>query len=110
MLFSGLPEPIDIDLDLTKRVIYWTDRGDNTVSSAPMELNRGANPARRTDRQILVTGLKEAIGVHLDLPNQRMFYTSLGGEVGTAKMDGSGARLLLTGQGSLTGITMITAA
>ncbi len=108
-LFAELPEPIDMDLDLVTRRLYWTDRGDNTVSCAPMELNRGTNPARRTDREILVRGLKEAIGIYLDLPNQRMFYTSLGGEVGTAGMNGAGARMLLTGQGSLTGITMITA-
>src|SRR5262245_8980464 len=35
VLFSGLPEPIDLDLDLVTRTIYWTDRGDpprgNTV-------------------------------------------------------------------------------
>ena len=35
-----------------------------------------------------------------------MFYTSLGGEVGTAAMDGSGAKLLLQGQGPLTGIVL----
>ena len=27
-LFENLPEPIDIDLDLSKRMIYWADRGD----------------------------------------------------------------------------------
>ena len=36
VLFSGLPEPIDLDLDVENRRIYWTDRGDNTVSRAPM--------------------------------------------------------------------------
>src|SRR5580692_8702460 len=41
VVFDGLPEPIDLDLDLDNRVIYWTDRGDaprgNTVSRAPMD-------------------------------------------------------------------------
>src|SRR5271170_5600106 len=36
VLFEGLPEPIDLELDLEQRVLYWTDRGDpprgNTVS------------------------------------------------------------------------------
>src|SRR6266550_3484555 len=27
LLFDKLPEPIDLDLDLEKRTIYWTDRG-----------------------------------------------------------------------------------
>ena len=40
-LFDGLPEPIDLDLDLCNRIMYWTDRGDpprgNTVNRAPMD-------------------------------------------------------------------------
>jgi hypothetical protein len=109
VLFAGLPEPIDLDFDPARRLLYWTDRGDNTVSRAPMDLARGADPARRTDRQILVRGLKEAIGIALDLPTGRMFYTSLGGEVGAAAMDGSGARLILQNQGPLTGVTLAPA-
>jgi len=106
LLFSGLPEPIDLDIDPARRTLYWTDRGDNTVSRAPMDPPRGADPARRTDRQVLVRGLDEAIGVALDLPRQRMVYTSLGGQVGSARMDGSDARLILEHQGPLTGITL----
>jgi hypothetical protein len=41
VLFDGLPEPIDLDLDLDTRMLYWTDRGDpprgNTVNRAPMD-------------------------------------------------------------------------
>ena len=103
-LFSRMPEPIDLDLDLSTRTMYWTDRGDNTVSRATMDPKAGYDPATRVDRKILVKGLNEAIGVALDLPHQRMAYTSLGGEVGIAKLDGSDARMLATGQGMLTGI------
>ncbi len=103
-LFSRLPEPIDIDLDLKTRTLYWTDRGDNTVSRAPLDPPATFDPATRLDRQVLVSGLKEAIGVSLDLPRARMAYTSLGGEVGVAKLDGTGARLLASGGGMLTGI------
>jgi hypothetical protein len=115
-LFSGLPEPIDLDLDLGKRLIYWTDRGDNTVSRAPMDPAPGPkgpngkttfDPAHRSDRKVLVTGLKEAIGIALDLPHNRMFYTSLGGELGTARLDGSGAHMLATDLRPLTGITLV---
>jgi sugar lactone lactonase YvrE len=106
LLFSGLPEPIDLDFDPRRRLLYWTDRGDNTVSRAPMDPPRGFDPARRTDRQILVRGLHEAIGVTLHLPTRRMFYTSLGGEVGSAGMDGSDARLVLENQGVVTGIAL----
>lgn len=103
-LFSRLPEPIDMDLDLTKRQMYWTDRGDNTISRAPMDPPGNFDPAKRLDKTTLVRGLKEAIGVSLDLKHGRMAYTSLGGEVGVSKLDGSGAKMLATGQGALTGI------
>jgi hypothetical protein len=103
-LFGRLPEPIDLDLDLKSRTMYWTDRGDNTVSRATMDPKPGYNPGTRVDREVLIRGLKEAIGIALDLPRNRMAYTSLGGEVGLAKLDGSGAKMLASGQGALTGI------
>ena len=106
LLFAGLPEPIDLDFDPARRLLYWTDRGDHTVSRAPMDPPRGVDPAKRTDRQILVGGVGEAIGITLDLPTGRMFYTSLEGAVGSARMDGSDAQLLLDHQGVLTGITL----
>src|ERR1700733_7722502 len=41
VLFDQLPEPIDLELDLAKRILYWTDRGDpprgNTVNRAPID-------------------------------------------------------------------------
>jgi hypothetical protein len=103
-LFSRLPEPIDLDLDLKSRTLYWSDRGDNTISRAPLDPTAGFNPATRLDRQVLVTGLKEAIGVALDLTRGQMAYTSLGGEIGTARLDGSGARIVNTLPEMLTGI------
>jgi hypothetical protein len=57
--------------------------------------------------EILVSGLKEGIGISLDVKGGRMFYTDLGGNVYSAKMDGSDARVLISGQGALTGITWV---
>jgi DNA-binding beta-propeller fold protein YncE len=92
LLFDALPEPIDMDLDLAHRVMYWTDRGDpprgNTVSRAPMDPHRG-------DQEILVSGLKEGIGISLDLQGGRMYYTDLGGNVYSARLDGSDSKVLL---------------
>jgi len=102
-LFSRLPEPIDLDLDLSARTIYWTDRGDNTISRAPMDPKPGYDPAVRLDRAILLRGLNEAIGIALDPPRNRMAFTSLGGEVGVAAMDGTGQRMLTPTSGMLTG-------
>ena len=103
-LFEGLPEPIDMDLDLARRMMYWTDRGDpprgNTVNRAPMD-GRVAEP------EILASGLQEGIGIALDLQHGRMFFTDLGGNVYGANLDGSNQRVLLSGQGTLTGIAYV---
>ena len=111
VLFDGLPEPIDLDLDLTKRMMYWTDRGDaprgNTVNRAPMDPPHGVSPSARADQQILMGDLKEAIGISLDLQGGRMYATDLGGTVYSARLDGSDRKIILTGQGSLTGIAFV---
>ncbi len=110
ILFDKLPEPIDLDLDLSTRLIYWTDRGNpprgNTVSRAPMD-PPAAGAAQRTDQKILVSGLAEGIGISLDLRHQVMYFTDLGGTVYVANLDGSAEKKLLTGQGSLTGIAYV---
>jgi hypothetical protein len=111
VLFDGLPEPIDLDLDLNQHMIYWTDRGDpprgNTVNRAPMNPPKGADPKHRKDQEILVRDLHEGIGISLDLKGDRMFFTDLGGTVYSARLDGSQKKVLLTGQGSLTGIVYV---
>ncbi len=107
VLFDRLPEPLDLDLDLVERVIYWTDRGDaprgNTVSRAPMD------PSSRNGREpeILTSGLMEGIGLALDLKGRRMFFSDLGGSVYSAKLDGSDKRALTFAAGNLTGVAYI---
>jgi len=108
VLFQRLPEPIDLDLDLTHRMIYWTDRGANIVSRASMDVPRGTYLHARTDQQVVMSELKEAIGISLDIPGDRMYVTDLGGNVYSARLDGSDQRTLLIGQGSLTGIAFVT--
>ena len=104
VLYDGLPEPIDLDLDLNNRVMYWTDRGDpprgNTVNRAPMD----SDAKDRLAPEIVLTHLMEGIGIALDLKGDRMFITDFGGNVLTAKLDGSDETALLVAQGNLTGI------
>ena len=106
VLFDGLPEPIDLELDLKNRLLYWTDRGDpprgNTVNRAPMDAHRpiGSRPCP----EILVTHLMEAIGIALDFKGGRMFLTDMAGSLYSARLDGSGKQTLLYAQGNLTGI------
>jgi hypothetical protein len=105
LLYEGLPEPIDLELDLANRTIYWTDRGDpprgNTVNRAPMD------PAQQNGKQqpeIVFEHLEEGIGIALDLKVGRMFLTDLGGSVYSANLDGSNKKTLLGAEGNLTGI------
>jgi len=104
VLFDALPEPIDLELDLRKRLMYWTDRGDpprgNTVNRAPMD----ADSTPRQAPDILLTHLMEGIGIALDLKGNRMFLTDLAGSLYSARLDGSEKKPLLAAQGNLTGV------
>jgi DNA-binding beta-propeller fold protein YncE len=108
VLFANLPEPIDLDLDLAARQIYWTDRGDpprgNTVNRAPMDPPPGLAPADRKDAVILVGGFDEAIGLALDHARGQMYVTDLRGGLYSARLDGSDKRTIGSGLGSLTGL------
>jgi hypothetical protein len=84
--------------------MYWTDRGDpprgNTVNHAPMD----SDATGRRAPEIVLTHLMEGIGIALDLKGDRMFITDFGGNVLSAKLDGSNVKALLVAQGNLTGI------
>jgi hypothetical protein len=97
ILYSGLPEPIDLDLDVEGGVIYWADRGDDTINRGPID---------RPAREILVTGVREAIGVAIDKRRGRLYYTAAGGQLGRANLDGSGKQEP-TGAGAMTGIVVV---
>ena len=96
-----MPEPIDLELDLRNRVLYWTDRGDpprgNTV-------NRASIDARPQAPETVLTHLMEGIGIALDVPGDRMFVTDFAGSLYSARLDGSGELNLLSAQGNLTGV------
>ncbi|MEO5770025.1 MAG: hypothetical protein ABIS92_16845 [Polyangia bacterium] len=107
IIYQGLPEPIDIDVDVTAGDIYWTDRGDDTVNRAPIAIPTGFTAATRRDRQILVRGVREAIGVTLDLPRKKAYYTSgANGDLGRVNLDGTGNEPLIPKAGNLTGIAL----
>ena len=103
VFFNSLPEPIDLEIDFERRVLYWTDRGNppsgNTVNRASIDAKPGQNAP-----QIVVSDLMEGIGIALDVPGNRMFVTDLAGSLYVAKFDGTDKRTLLAAQGNLTGI------
>jgi DNA-binding beta-propeller fold protein YncE len=109
LLFENLPEPIDLDLDIANRVMYWTDRGDpprgNTVNRAPMD----PTPGHPKQPEIVFTHLMEGIGLALDLKHGRMFVTDFAGSVYSANLDGSNKKTLLIAEGNLTGIAYVEA-
>ena len=104
VLYKDLPEPIDLDLDIANRMMYWTDRGDpprgNTVNRAPLDVTPGTSIVP----EILFDHLMEGIGLALDLKGGRMFFTDFAGTVYSANLDGSNQKTLLFAQGNLTGI------
>ncbi|HUK11467.1 MAG TPA: hypothetical protein VLX09_26610 [Stellaceae bacterium] len=104
LLYDGLPEPIDLDIDPTARMLYWTDRGDpprgDTVNRAPLDSLSGERKAP----EIVFSHLMEGIGLALDPKGGRMFITDFAGSVYSANLDGSNQQTLLFAQGNLTGI------
>jgi DNA-binding beta-propeller fold protein YncE len=107
VLYEGLPEPIDLEIDRARRRLYWTDRGDpprgNTVNRAPLDAGSGRRPAP----EVLLDHLMEGIGIALDVPGDRLYVTDLGGSVYSASLDGSSRRVLQVAMGNLAGIALL---
>lgn len=107
VLYDGLPEPIDLDIDPSARMLYWTDRGDpprgNTVNRARLDVTAG----ERRAPQIVFDHLMEGIGLALDPKGGRMFVTDLGGSVYSANLDGSNRQTLQIALGNLSGIAYV---
>jgi AcrR family transcriptional regulator len=81
VLWQGLPEPIDLELDPASEAIYWTDRGaepeGNTLNRAPIP----APGAPGEDPEILAGGFGEAIGLALDRGRDVVYVSDLGGRI-----------------------------
>jgi hypothetical protein len=107
LLYNGLPEPIDLDIDPGARMLYWTDRGDpprgNTVNRAPLDVSAG----ERAAPEIVFDHLMEGIGLALDPKGGRLFVTDLGGSVYRANLDGTNRQTLEIVLGNLSGIAYV---
>jgi hypothetical protein len=103
VLFEGLPEPIDLEWDNATGTLYWTDRGKppkgNTLNRARI---RHGMPV---DHEILLSGLREAIGLALDDKGDRMFVSDLGGDLWLVSLRRFGeAKVIYRNRTPLTGI------
>ncbi|MGU3649832.1 hypothetical protein [Mycolicibacterium sp. A43C] len=107
VLWSQLPEPIDLDVDPHDSLIYWTDRGrppnGNTLNCAevPAVGQPGSSP------KILAEGFHEAIGLAVDRERGTAYVSDLSGEIRAVNLDGSGDRPLTKIAGRITGIAGI---
>jgi len=107
VLFDRLPEPIDLELDLAHRVLYWTDRGDPPRGNTVNRVSIDALPKAGGAPEIVLTHLMEGIGIALDVARDRMFLTDFGGSVYSSRLNGSDQKTLLVAQGNLTGIAYV---
>ncbi|KAF5630050.1 alcohol dehydrogenase [Fusarium sp. NRRL 52700] len=114
VLFQGLPEPIDLEIDESENVLYWTDRGElpngNTINRAKLnstiQVTHDRASKAGTDYEVVARGLHEAIGIKLDSKNRRIFATDLGGSVYQFDMDGGNKKKVYEGTGAFVGITV----
>ncbi|WP_051732139.1 hypothetical protein [Kitasatospora phosalacinea] len=89
VLWSGLPEPIDLHLD--GDTLYWTDRGaapdGNTLNRAalPGPGGVGAPP------EVLASGFAEAIGLAVDRAAGLAYVADLGGHIREVPLPGGPA-------------------
>jgi sugar lactone lactonase YvrE len=95
--------PIDLHLDLDRRVMYWTDRQLGLVQRAGLDLPAGRDAGNRDDIKVVASGLPEAIGITMDHVTDTLYVTQADGVVSSFKSDGSGRRQI--GQNGSTGIT-----
>ncbi|KAE8147145.1 NAD(P)-binding protein [Aspergillus avenaceus] len=92
LVFGGLPEPIDLELDEESNILYWTDRGEypygNSLNKA--QLDQSGLPASASEKKydVITRNLKEAIGLKLDLQNGHIYLTDLGGSIYRCDLDG----------------------
>jgi DNA-binding beta-propeller fold protein YncE len=107
ILFQDLAAPCDMDLDLSTGLVYWANRGDNTINRGPIAIPSGATAATRTDREAIVPNVTQAIGVALDHERGLAYYTDAVGDVGSSELDGKNAQFLLKNSGAFTGIVIV---
>jgi hypothetical protein len=104
VLWSELPEPIDLELDSDTNTIYWTDRGDPPRGNT---LNRAAIPPVGEpggDVTVVSANYHETIGLAVDTQAGLAYVSDLSGEIRAVRLDGSGDHLVFKSDKPLTGI------
>ncbi|KAJ5923334.1 hypothetical protein N7454_008579 [Penicillium verhagenii] len=86
---NNLPEPIDLEIDEESHTLYWTDRGEIPLGNSlnRLVLDHFGLPVP-TGHEILLRNLNEAIGLKLDLANDSIYLTDLGGNIYRCNAEG----------------------
>jgi DNA-binding beta-propeller fold protein YncE len=106
-LIDRLPEPVDLELSADGGFLYWTDRarvtGGGSISRASIDPVTGAlgEPER------IAQGLDRPIGLALDMDENRIFASDLGGTLHVGAPDGNDWKPVLSGAGKFTGIALL---
>ncbi|KAI9037311.1 NAD(P)-binding protein [Aspergillus affinis] len=102
LLLSGLPDPIDLELDARTQTLYWTDRGEHPVGCSlnRLDVSGKVDPA---DRVILARHFNEPIGLKL-AGQDRVYVADLGGRVYCVEQGKK--RVIWEDEGSYTGIAI----
>ncbi|EHL02319.1 putative Low-density lipoprotein receptor-related protein 4 [Glarea lozoyensis 74030] len=109
VLFTGLPEPIDLEIDEDTQTLFWTDRGDppmgNSLNCVQLDGLKGLNENEENPKyRILAKQLHEAIGVKLDRVNKHIYMTDLGGTVYRVGVDGKNKKKVYDEEFAFSGI------
>lgn len=98
-LLSGLPEPIDLEVDEANGWLYWTDRGEfpfgNSLNRLRLdESGRSITGSKPQKPEVLARNFNEAIGLKLDVDNNSVYVTDLGGSIYRCDLNGGSKSLL----------------
>ena len=88
LVTSGLRDPIDMALDLTRGKMYWADQGTDKIQRANLD---------GSDVEDLITTLDYPVGIALDLAGGKMYWTDMNRDkIQRANLDGSDIEDLIT--------------
>lgn len=105
VLFQGLPEPIDLEFDQEKGVLYWTDRGDPPRGNSLNCAYVGGEGVGEV--QILATRFHEAIGLAVDHGEKKGYVSDLAGGVYEVDLVSRKKKVLFPELGDLTGLALV---
>ncbi|KAI4724647.1 3-hydroxyacyl-CoA dehydrogenase-like protein [Aureobasidium sp. EXF-10728] len=112
VVLTGLPEPIDLEIDEEAGKLFWTDRGDppmgNTINSIDLsDLTHVEDASDNPRYNVLARNMHEAIGIKLDKRNQHIYATDMGGFVYRFDMDGQNKKRIVDAEDrAFSGITL----